>query len=94
MFSSLNGSDLLRTAGAAFLLTRSSTILKGLGFLWLAGTIYSVSQREKRTGSSPSSSTFPGMPKGLSLNPFKADPKPAKRDRDALIPTSLDGYAR
>lgn len=40
-------SDVLRTAGAAFLLTRKSRWVKALGLLWLGSEIYSLSLREK-----------------------------------------------
>jgi hypothetical protein len=39
-------SDVLRTGGAVFLLTRKSRLAKFFGFLWLAGEVYSLTQKE------------------------------------------------
>ena len=44
--SNIEASDVLRTAGAMFLLTRKSTIAKALGFLWLAGEVAALAGRE------------------------------------------------
>lgn len=43
----VQASDLLRTGGAIYLLTRKSKLAKFLGVLWLGGEIYSLTLRER-----------------------------------------------
>lgn len=97
MFNVVGPSDVLRTGAAIFLLTRSSSVLKGIGLLWLASSVYSLSQRERalatgKPSSAPTLTDALGLKRKLSLDPFRPDAAPVVRDRDALIPTSLDGY--
>jgi hypothetical protein len=40
-------SDVLRTGGALFLITRQSKWAKLFGWLWLSGEIYSLAQKER-----------------------------------------------
>lgn len=51
-FDIIKPSDVLRTAGAVFFLTRKHKLVKVLGWLWLGSEIYSLTQRENSLAAS------------------------------------------
>ena len=87
-FGVVGPSDLLRTGGAVFLITRKSKLAKVLGYLWLAGEIYSLAQKERGldpfTGRSLATGTTP-TEDALMRFTGKAAPRP---------PQSGDGLAK
>lgn len=81
-FDVVGPSDLLRTGGAIFLLTRKSYIAKALGLLWLASEVVSLAGRE--------GATIPLLATKATATTATAS-KTVKGSRDDLLPLGAAG---